>query len=102
MRLELKISWYVKDFLDNLPKELRAKCAKQLKLFEEYGFFLTDADLKKISKDLWELRTKNTRILMGKVKESIWAVHAFYQKTNKIPKKEIELASKRLERLRNE
>ena len=100
MKIELKILGYVTDFLHGLPEELRAKCVRQLKLFEEYGFFLTDADLKKIGRNLWELRTKNTRILVGKAKNRVWAVHAFYKKTSKIPKKEIDLASKRLEKLK--
>jgi len=100
MKIELRILVYVADFLNGLPEKLRARCVKQLRLFEEYGFFLTNADLKKIGRNLWELRTKNTRILIGKVGNTIWAVHAFYKKTSKVPKKEMDLASKRLDKLR--
>ncbi len=100
MKVELRIIAYVADFLNDLPVELYARCVRKLKLFEEYGFSLTNADLKKINRNLWELRTKNTRILMGKTGEVIWAVHAFYKKTSKTPKKEIDLAEKRLEKLR--
>ncbi|MBU2511987.1 type II toxin-antitoxin system RelE/ParE family toxin [bacterium] len=100
MRVELKILEYVTDFLGGLPEELQAKCLRHIELFEEFGFSLSKTDLKKIDRNIWELRPKNIRILVGKAKSYIWAVHAFLKTSQRTPKKEITLANKRLRGLR--
>ncbi len=100
MKIELKVLEYVADFLDDLPVELYARCVKKLKLFEEFGFLLSKTDLKKINKNIWELRPGDIRILIGKAKGCMWALHAFPKTSQKTPIKEIKLADKRLRELR--
>ena len=100
MKIELKILEYVADFLSDLPEELQAKCLRHIELFEEFGFSLSSADLKKIDKSIWELRPGNIRILLGKAKNYIWAIHAFSKKSQKTPRKDLMLANKRLKDLK--
>ena len=100
MKVELKILEYVADFLEGLPEELRAKCLRHIELFKEFGFSLSRTDLRKIDRSVWELRPKNVRILMGKAKSYMWAVHAFFKTSQRTPQKEITLANKRLRELR--
>jgi len=100
MKIELTILGYVADFLNGLSDALRAKCLRHIELFEEFGFSLSKTDLKKIHKSIWELRPRNIRILIGKAKGGMWAVHAFYKTGQKTPLKEIKLADKRLRELK--
>ena len=100
MKIELKILEYVADFLGDLSEESRAKCLRHIELFEEFGFALSPPDLKKIGKSIWELRPGNIRIMLGKTKNCIWAVHAIKKTSQKTPKKDLLLANKRLKELK--
>lgn len=65
-------------------------------MFTEYGFALTEQHLKKLGKNLWELRAGKIRLLFGLIENSAIVVNIFLKKSQKTPKKEIELAIKRL------
>jgi len=99
MKIELKILECVVGFLSDLPEGSRAKCFRHIELFEEFGFALSPSDLKKIDRRIWELRPGNIRILLGKAKSYIWAIHAFSKTSQKTPKKDLVLANKRLREL---
>jgi len=100
MKMKLIIIEDVATFLERLPDKLHAKCLRHIELFEEFGFSLSSKDLKKLDKNLWELRPKNIRLFIGKIKKNIWAIHAFYKTTQKTPQKEITLANNRLKELK--
>lgn len=71
---------------------------RQLSLLEKFGRLLPPPDSKKISKGLFELRVVGrvqVRLLYGFVGDMAVVVHAFVKKTQKIPRKDLELAHKR-------
>lgn len=86
----------VEKFAESLSDIDRGRVSGYLKLFNENGFALPNKYLKKISKNLWELRPGNVRLLIGKVGAKMILVNIFIKKTQKTPKKEIETAINRL------
>lgn len=79
-----------------LPKLDGANVVRVVDMFTEYGFALTEQHLKKLGKNLWELRAGQIRLLLGLVEKSAIIVNIFLKKSQKTHKKEIELAIKRL------
>lgn len=75
----------------------RAKIDHVVNLFIEQGFALNEQYLKKLAKNLWELRAGKIRVLLGIVENEVIIVNTFYKKTNKTPLKEIKTAEKRIE-----
>lgn len=82
--------------LTKLSKEEKSHIKGVLNLFRDYEFSLTETHLKKIGKNLRELRSGNMRILFSVVEDAAIVVNIFRKKTNKTPKKEIKLAQKRI------
>lgn len=76
----------------------RARIDHLINLFSEYKFVLNEKYLKKLSKNLWELRAGKIRLLFGMIEDEIIIVNTFYKKTNKTPLKEIKTAEKRREK----
>ncbi|OGY21944.1 MAG: hypothetical protein A2126_01005 [Candidatus Woykebacteria bacterium GWB1_45_5] len=68
----------IESFLDKLTSVEKARLRRYRKLLEEYGLFLPEPYLKKLGKDLWELRPGNVRILFTGKKDKIIFAHAFY------------------------
>ena len=79
-----------------LPKLDSANVVRVVEMFTKYGFALTEQHLKKLGKNLWELRAGQIRLLFGLVEKSAIIVNIFLKKSQKTPKKEIELAIRRL------
>lgn len=87
-----------KDFIDRLDNGRKARVDKVYFLFEDHGFYLTSKHLKKLSKSVWELRPGDVRLLLY-VKGNVgYVVHAFFKKTQKTPKRDLDLAMKRIKR----
>jgi hypothetical protein len=87
----------VSKFLKNLPPTLGVEVDEIVELFRIHGFALSKPDLRKLSgRELWELRPKNVRLLLGKIKGGTVAVVGFYKDSNKTHIRHIELALKRL------
>ena len=86
----------INKFLYSLPRSDRAKIQHLIELFGEKGFSLSANYLKKISKNIWELRPGRVRLLLGIVENEGIIVNAFIKKTMKTPMREIELAEDRL------
>lgn len=80
----------------SLPEKDNSEIVQVVELFRDYGFQLTIHDLKKLTRNLWELRVNRYRLLFGMVNNEVIIVHIFLKKTQKTPKKEIELAKRRL------
>ena len=74
----------------------QAKIVEIVKLFKIYGFFVEEQYLKKLTTGLWELRANRWRLLFGIIDQEAVIVNVFLKKTQKTPRKEIELALKRL------
>lgn len=82
--------------LESLSELERGRVSGYIDLFAENGFSMSGKYLKKLDSNLWELRPGNIRVLFGKVETSIIIVNIFKKKTQKTPKKEINLAKNRL------
>ncbi|WP_430883376.1 type II toxin-antitoxin system RelE/ParE family toxin [Fusibacter sp. JL216-2] len=90
------------DFLMKLPKKDRAKILREVDLLQDFGLQLGMPHVKKMkgTDDLWELRVKqgsdNYRIFYFTLKAKRFVLlHAFQKKSQKTPKKDIEIAEHR-------
>lgn len=88
----------IEQFLERLSKEDKARVNRTVQLFKDKGFLLDERYLKKLNKVIWELRPGRIRLLLGIVSNEAIVVNAFMKKTQKTPKKEIDLATTRLRR----
>ncbi len=86
----------VKYFIESLDKIKQARVDRYYDLFEEYGPFLSNKYLKKIAKNVWELRPGNIRLFLTVKGNRGYIVHGIYKKTQKTPKKDLDLAIKRI------
>lgn len=87
------------DFLHSLDDRLRAKMARNMDLLEKNGNELREPFSKHLEDGIFELRTQQgsdiTRALyFFCVGHEIILTHGFVKKTQKTPKREIELAKK--------
>lgn len=93
----------VGDFLDK-NKRIKIKVTMIIKNINEFGLISAIPHLKKLTGlPLWEIRIlgkDSARILYAHSDgEKIVLLHAFKKKTNKTPKKEIDIAMRRLNKL---
>lgn len=105
----MKIKFYRKNsgkqpvitFLDKLPAEESARIVACLQNVEKLGFDSPRVSFRQIRGSLWEIKIKTHRsgyrlfyvCLRG---EHMVLLHAYKKQSQKAPKKEIELAEKRL------
>lgn len=95
----------VAEFIESLTTKEQAKIARSIDLLEEFGILLGMPHVKKLEKDLWELRILFSgniyRIFFTqKDKQTIMLLHGFKKKTQKTPAKELEIAQERLKRVK--
>lgn len=93
----------VRDFLDKHPKA-KLKALRILSHIEEFGINFAIPHIKKLAgTPIWEIRIlgeDSVRILyVTKQEKQIILLHAFIKKTNKTPKKEIEVSLTRLSQI---
>ncbi|MCX6793620.1 MAG: type II toxin-antitoxin system RelE/ParE family toxin [Candidatus Gottesmanbacteria bacterium] len=79
-----------------LPRKNSARIVQVSELFKEHGFGLTELHLKKITKNVWELRSGRWRLFFGMVGQTAVIVQILFKKTQKTPSEVIRLAEKRL------
>jgi len=79
-----------------LPRSESAKIIRTIELFSESGFNLAEPYLKKLTRNIWELRAGRRRLLFGMVENKAVIVNMFLKKTQKTPKEEVNLANRRL------
>lgn len=87
------------NFLKSLDDDLAAKVFGLLEILDELGVHLGPPKLKKINKEIYELRIIgkiSIRILCSFSRGEVYILHAFIKKSQKIPKKELEKAIHRL------
>lgn len=90
----------VEEFVKAQQLQTQSKITHLTDLLEEYGPMLGMPHVKKITHQLYELRIRGKeeiRIFFAFKDTNIYLLHGFKKKTQKIPQKEIEIASKRLE-----
>jgi len=89
-------------FIKNLQKPTIAKVLRTIDLLEKFGQKLGPPHTKKISAHLFELRIpgkKEVRIFYSFHRSQIFLLHGFIKKSQKIPQKEIKVASQKLQLL---
>ena len=86
----------VKDFIEKLDNTRRARIDRFYDLFEEYGPFLPQRYLKKVVKNVWELRPGDVRLFLTIKGNKAFVVHGIKKKTQKIRQKDLNLAIKRI------
>ena len=94
--MQLVVDKRVDRVVVNLPETDQARIAGFIDLFRQYGFSLPNKYLKKLDRNLWELRPGNIRLLLGKASTQIIIANCFVKKSQKTPIREIETAKKRL------
>ena len=88
-----------KPFIESLDRLRRARVDRLYYLFDEYGSFLPSNYLKKIAKNLWEMRAGDVRLFLTIRGNTGYIVHGIYKKSQKIPKKDLDLAIKRVKEM---
>ena len=83
-------------FLDKLGNRDKSKIREYILLFEEHGFRLDTRYLKKIIKDVWEVRPGRVRLFLYVRNDRIIVVHANYKKSQKIVLKDLKLIEDRV------
>mgnify|MGYP001563103860 CR=1 FL=1 len=94
--MKVNIDKRVKKILYSFSETDRARINKVVELFTDKGFSLSEIYLKKLSKNIWELRPGRVRLLFGTIHGETIIVNIFVKKTTKAPLKEIRLAESRL------
>lgn len=107
--MKYKITYYndsVQQEILNLPPMFRAKYFAFTDRMQEYGGDLGMPHTKPLSGGLFELRLKSAdgiaRVMYCTViHREITMLHSFIKKTQKTPKKELDIARKRLKEVKN-
>lgn len=91
----------IDNFIDSFSNKIIDKIRSDIRLLKEYGLtLLSTSKVKKINKNLYELRIKTSvqiRLIFVFINPDIFLiVHGFVKKTNKTPIKEINLALGRM------
>ena len=88
----------VDKFVERLDTVRQAKVINIYDLFRKYGVFLPSKYLKKVTKDIWELRPGDVRLFLTiKGNEGI-VIHGIRKKSRKIPKRDLDLAAQRIKK----
>lgn len=91
----------VKEFIDSQLPKAKAKILRNLLLLSEFGPDIGYPLISNVERNLWELRTvyqgNQYRILFAVISGKILLLtHGFQKKTQKIPKRDLDLAQRRL------
>ena len=92
---------YIQQLRNNLNKENKQKLKKTymyIDLLSQEGLKLSEPYIKKLDKEIWELRPLRDRILFASWRDNKFVLlSVFMKQTRKTPKREIEKAKKLLE-----
>lgn len=92
----------VEKFIESQDEPSYARILHSLELLEKYGPFLKPPHIKKINKNLYELRIigkTSIRIFYTTKNNQYYLLHVFKKKTQKTPAKEIKIALDRIKKL---
>ena len=93
---------YVEVFIEDQESSTIAKIIHTIDLLEQYGPNLSMPHSKKLTSELYELRIRGKveiRIIYTFYKRKIYLLHAFNKKSQKTPRKEINLSLERYKTL---
>lgn len=98
------ITYFSRDVMKGIkswPQGLRAKYARTIDLIEEFGPQIGPPHTKSMGKGLFEIRVKaregiGRAFFCYQLGNEIVILHSFIKKTQKTPKKELEIALRRL------
>ena len=92
---------YIQQLRNNLDKDNKQKLKKiymYIDLLSQEGLKLSEPYIKKIDKEIWELRPLRDRILFASWRDNKFVLLSIFMKqTQKTPKREIEKAKRFLE-----
>ncbi|GHS89825.1 toxin RelE [Campylobacterota bacterium] len=96
----------VEEWLDGLSNEARAEIAWTLNLLKQHGIMLKKPYVAPIGEKMFEVRAKDSngiyRILyFAHIDKTFMMLHGFTKKTAKTPRKDIEIAKKRMREVRD-
>ena len=97
--MQLILDKEVDSFIETFQQPTRAKWLRTIMLLAQYGNELGMPHAKRLSGNLSELRIRGKqeiRAFYTCIGNTIYILHAFTKKTQKIPQKEIEIARKRM------
>lgn len=89
----------IKDFVAHLEMPTSAKVFRAFELLEKFGNLLGMPHSRHVGKNLFELRIRGDqeiRLFYTFQKDMALLLHGFVKKTQRIPKKELEIAYKKL------
>lgn len=92
----------IKEFLSEQEPRVKAKVLDAIGILIESGPFLKPPYMKKLDKDLYELRIKSTvavRVFYSPITGIYYLLHAFVKKTQNTPEKELKIAIDRIKEL---
>ena len=94
----------IKDFIDSLPLKAKARTVKSLDLLESYGIQMGEPHVKNVGRKLWELRVKAEEGIFRffftvKKNRIIILLHGFQKKSERIPKRELGIAIRRMKEI---
>jgi|SRR3990172_13392669 len=90
-------------FIEGLPEEDRALVRARVTFLEEVGNALREPHSESLGGGLFELRIRSRRILYCFMPgRRIVLLHGFTKKTQKIPKREVNIAYGRMEEVKHE
>ena len=97
----------VQDWIDELPTGIQASFARLTELLIEFGIDLHLPHAKSMGSGLFELRPKGKEgiarlFYCAVVSRKIIFLHGFIKKTQKTPKKELKIAVRRMNEVKNE
>lgn len=98
-RYSLVVHSKAKEFIEKLDKTQKARVDRLYSLFEQYGPLLPNKYLKKIGQRVWELRPGDTRLFLTIISNRAYIVHGMFKKTQKTPKKKLDVAIKRIKEI---
>jgi phage-related protein len=91
----------VREFLRSLPRDARLKCGRYMQQLEWQGLALRASHLKKLTREIWELRPEyggiEYRFYFGLYDNLAVFVHAVVKKQQKAARNDIDLAERRFD-----
>ena len=93
----------VKEFLSEQRPRVKAKVLDAIDILIQSGPFLKPPYMKKLDKDLYELRIKSVvavRVFYSPITGVYYLLHAFVKKTQKTPDREMKIALDRIKELK--
>ena len=91
-----------KKFIKKLDKQSTARLVRMFEILESRGRLLPMPYVKKINREIWELRIRGSiqlRVMYTIVNNKVYVLHWFIKKSNKLPKRDLDTAVKRLKEI---